>query len=181
MQCVTSVQFSLLINGSPSKPFNPSRGLRQGDPISSYLFLFCANILSLALTKEENQKRIRGIKVGRNGISLAYLFFADDSLLFFQNDKASIHNLRKTILWYCSISSQSINLNKSDLFCSPNIPQEIQVSLSNLLQVNLVQNPSKYLGINYKLRGRKVVDFEDIIDRIQKKTSKMECCVVIPS
>ena len=116
MHCVNSVQFSLLINGSPSKPFNPSRGLRQGDPISPYLFLFCANILSLALTKEENQKRIRGIKVGRNGIPFTHLFFADDSLLFFQNDKASIHNLRKTILWYCSISGQSINLNKSDLF-----------------------------------------------------------------
>ena len=135
MQCDTSVQFSFLINGSPSKLFNPSRGLRQGDPISPYLFLFCANILSLALTKEENQKRT---KVGRNGISFTHLFFVDDSLLFSQNDNASLRNLRKTILWYCSISGQSINLNKSDLFCSLNIPQEIQVSLANFLQVNLV-------------------------------------------
>ena len=143
----TSVQYSLLVNGNPIQPFNPSRSLRRGDPISPYLFLFCANILSLALTKEENLKNIKGIRVGRNGVSFTHLFFTDDSLFFFQNDKASLSNLGNTILWYCLISGQSINFNKSDMFCSSNIPQVIQESLA------LSQNPSKYLGINFKLKA----------------------------
>lgn len=125
MECDISVQYSLLVNGNPGQPFNPFKGLRQGDPISPNLFLFCSNILSLALTKGENQKNIKGIRVGRNGISFTHLFFADDSSFFFQNDKASLSNLRNTILWHYSILGQSINFDKFDLFCSPNIPQDI--------------------------------------------------------
>jgi len=75
MECVTSVQYTLLINGNITQSFTPRKGLRQGYPISPYLFLMCANIFSLALMKAKNQKRIRGIKIGKNGISLTRLFF----------------------------------------------------------------------------------------------------------
>ena len=104
MECVTSVQYSLLINGSPTKTFFSSRGLRRGDPISPYIFLFCANILSIALFKDENQKKIKGIIVGRNGIPFTQLLFADDSLFFFKIDKTTPTNLKNTILWYCAVS-----------------------------------------------------------------------------
>jgi len=98
--------------------------LDRGGPISPYLFLMCANILSIALTQAENQKKIKGIKIGRNGISFAHLFYADDFLFFFfQNNKDSLRHLKSIILWYCSLSGQCINFIKSDdLLCSPNIP-----------------------------------------------------------
>lgn len=57
MECVASIQYSLLVNRSPTHPFNPSRDLRHGDPISPYLFLSYAIISSLALSKEEEQKK----------------------------------------------------------------------------------------------------------------------------
>ena len=109
MKCVTFVQYILLINGSPLQPYYPSRGLRQGDLISLYLFLFCANILSIALIKEENQRKIKGIKVGRNEVSFTHIFFPDDSLFFFQNDKSSLNTLKNSILWYYSLLGQRIN------------------------------------------------------------------------
>ena len=63
MECVTSVQYTLLINGNITQSFTPRKGLRQGDPLSPYLFLMCANILSQALMKAKNQKRIKGVKI----------------------------------------------------------------------------------------------------------------------
>ena len=71
--------------------------------------------------------------------------------------------------WYCSISGQSINLAKSDVFCSPNMPMEEQVGLANSLRVNLVQQPSKYLGVHFKLRGNRIADFQFLIDKLQAK------------
>ena len=101
----------------------------------------CANILSLALMKAENQKRIRGVKISRNGISFTHLFFADDALLFFQQDNQSLINIQEILNWYCSLSGQSINLSKSDMYCSPNMEEKVKGVLAQNLGVNLVQSP----------------------------------------
>ena len=122
MECVSSMQCALLLNGSPTQTFLPTRGVKQGDPISLYLFLLCANILSIALIQAAGQKKIKGIKLGRNGLSFTHLFYADDSLFFFQNDRQSLNNLKGIILWNCSLSGQNINFTKSYLYCLPNIP-----------------------------------------------------------
>ena len=107
--------------------------------------------------------------MGRNGCSFAHLLFADKSLLFFKKDNESLLNLQNTLQWYCSLSRQSINLTKSDLFYSPNMPSEEQSTLARLLQVNLVQTPSKYLGLDFKLRGKRVVDFKFLEDKLLSK------------
>ena len=112
-----------------------------------------ANILSLALLKAEHNHDIMGVKLGRNELSFTHLIFADDSLLYFKNDAKSLATLRTTLEWYCTFLGQKINLDKSDLFCSPNMSREDQECLASLLQVNLVVNPSKYLGVNFKLKG----------------------------
>ena len=112
--------------------------------------------VSLALLQAKNEKLIKGVKVGKQGFSFIHLLFADDSLLFFHNDHSSHDNIRKTVEWYCKISGQSINHQKSELFCSPNLIEEEKNSLDQCLQVNLVQKPSKYLGVDFKLKGKRI-------------------------
>ena len=123
MECVTTVHYTLLISGNITKSFFPSKGLRQGDPLSLYLFLMCVNILSLTLMKAESQNRINGVKLGRNGCSFTHLFFVDDSIFFFKKDNHSLSSIKDILAWYCSIFGQVINLTKSDLYCSPNMPK----------------------------------------------------------
>lgn len=124
MECVSTVQFTLLVNGNMTQIFKPSKGLRQGDPLSPYLFLLSANVLSLAILKAEHNKAIQGIKVGRNGCTFTHLFFADDSLLFFKKDNKSLQNIHNILQWHCNLSGQNISQAKFDLFCSPNMPKD---------------------------------------------------------
>lgn len=104
--------------------------------------------------------------MGKRGLFFTHLFSADDSLLFFRNDKYSLRNLQNTLDWCCNISGQKINLGKSTLFCSLNMPKETQEAIARNLQVNLAQCPSKYLGINFKLRGNRIADFQFLIDKL---------------
>lgn len=164
MESVTTVTYTLLINGSPSQSFKPEKGLRQGDPLSPYLFLFCASVLSIELMKAERNKEIKGVKLGRQGQTFTHLLFADDSLLFFQKDKYIVPNIQKIVSWNCNLSGQCINLSKSDLFCSPNMAEVEKVALVQSLQINLVQQPSKYLGMKFKLRRNRVADFQVLIN-----------------
>lgn len=66
MRCISTVSFSVLINGKQSLRFTPQRGLRQGDPLSPYIFILCAKIFSCLLERAEELNLIDGIKIVRN-------------------------------------------------------------------------------------------------------------------
>ena len=82
MSCVTTPTFSILVNGKPYGMVHPSRGIRQGEPLSSYLFLLCAEGFTTLLAKAELEGRIRGVSICRGAPRATNLLFADDSLLF---------------------------------------------------------------------------------------------------
>ena len=67
MSCVTSVSYSVLLNGEPTGNIKPSRGLHQGDPLSPYLFLICAMGLQGLLHKAESEGHLKGVSICRNG------------------------------------------------------------------------------------------------------------------
>ena len=83
MDCglLSTTQFDILINGATSYFFKPSRGLRQDYPLSPYLFLLVVEGLSRAINDAKRQRKIRGVKIGRNKV-LTHLLFVDDVILF---------------------------------------------------------------------------------------------------
>ena len=82
MVCVTTASYSVMVNGEAKGYIKPTRGLRQGDPLSPYLFLLCAEGLSALLRKAEQDRFIRGVAICRGGPRVSHLFFADNSIIF---------------------------------------------------------------------------------------------------
>lgn len=87
MSCVTGGSFSVLWNGEVLEAFKPKGGLRQGDPISPYLFVLCMERLSNMIVGRNMDKEWVGIKASREGPSITHLFFADDLMLFSKADE----------------------------------------------------------------------------------------------
>ena len=82
MECIKTPSYDVLINGESQGYISPSRGIRQGDPLSSYLFLLCAEGFSALLRKAERDRRLTSISISRGGPGLSHLLFANDNLLF---------------------------------------------------------------------------------------------------
>lgn len=120
MQCVSSTSFSILLNGQPSSIFYPSRGLRQGDPLSPFLFIMCAESLSALLRDAELKKTIHGVKIGRKVEPKSHLFFAD-SILFVRVNEEEVDTVLKILSIYEAASGQKLNMEKSEVSFSRNI------------------------------------------------------------
>ncbi|KAM1158750.1 hypothetical protein ACFX19_032575 [Malus domestica] len=147
MNCVTTVDLAMLINGRPRQKFKPTKGLRQGDPLSPYLFLIVSKVLSLIIQNASEMGFIEGIQVSGNGPSLSHLIFADDTLIFLKATKTNYTNIVKLLNAYCHASGQVVSLQKSIVYFSTNTPPTIYEELCDILHMPKVEDPRSYLGI----------------------------------
>ena len=97
MACVSSVRYSVRFNGALLDSFQPSRGLRQGDPLSPYLFLFVADALSTVLQKEITRGEVEELRVSRNAPGISHLLFADDAMLFFKAEREQAEKIMRIL------------------------------------------------------------------------------------
>lgn len=116
MQCVTTVSFSVKLNGEPLPYFRPTRGIRQGDPLSPYLFLLVANCLSFLMENVVANESIKGINLNASCPTLTQLLFVDDSIFFLDGTVMECQNISSILNQYCFATGQVVNLNKSGIF-----------------------------------------------------------------
>uniref|UniRef100_A0A803P656 Reverse transcriptase domain-containing protein n=1 Tax=Cannabis sativa TaxID=3483 RepID=A0A803P656_CANSA len=107
MACVTSVSYSVLLNGCPLKKLIPQRGLRQGDPMSPFLFLLRQEVLSKLICKAEGRGLIHGIKIALSAPPISHLMFADDMILFARANNNEAEQLMECISTFEKWSGQS--------------------------------------------------------------------------
>ena len=95
--CLSTVFFAVLVNGNAKGWVKASRGLRQGDPLSIFLFNLVADVLSRMLLRAEERSLLEGFRVGRNRTRVSHLQFADDTI-FFSNTREEEFKLSRV---YC--------------------------------------------------------------------------------
>ncbi|XP_050365473.1 uncharacterized protein LOC126784002 [Argentina anserina] len=169
MECVSSVTFSIVLNEKPGKTFRPSRGLRQGDPLSPYLFLLVSEVLSLRITHAVREKKVVGVRLCRGSPELSHLFFADDALFFIRATLRNVWELSAIFREYCLASGQEINKEKSSIFFTPNMPRQMAILISEMLDFAEVADPGSYLGLPTVWGRSKKEALYYITDRVQRK------------
>ena len=130
MDYATTMSFSVLLSGIPCKMFTPERGLRQGDPLSPYLFILCAEVLSKLILKAQEEQAIHGIRITTFAFEISHLFFANDNILFFRANMKDAEKIKQVLIQYQQASGQLINLNKSEISFS----QNTTIDRQNLIQ-----------------------------------------------
>lgn len=104
------------VNGEPTEYFLPSRGIHQGDPISPYLFIIVANVLSTLLKKAADDGSIKRIRLNHFCRRYRISSFADDLILFMEGKIVEYQNVVAILNQYCVASGQAINLNNLECF-----------------------------------------------------------------
>ncbi|CAN6676537.1 unnamed protein product [Malus baccata var. baccata] len=145
--CISTVNFSILLNGQPGQKFVPSRGLRQGDPLSPYLFLLVSEVLSLLIQKGCERNQINGIQMSSSGPTVSHILFADDTLIFLKAEEDNCRHLISLIDTYCLASGQQVNKEKSSVYFGANVPVSFAQRLTDILGMVRVGEPGLYLGV----------------------------------
>lgn len=169
MACVSSPSFSILINGKPFENITPSRGLRQGDILSPYLILLCAEGFTSLLAKAELEGRIHGVAICRRVPMISHLLFADDSLLFCKASQKEVQVIKELLLTYVDAFSQSINMEKSSVFFSNNTLVGMRDWIKAKLAVKEVAKFENYLGLLTMVGRAEYQTFAYLKDRVWKK------------
>ncbi|KAL9669315.1 hypothetical protein QQ045_006860 [Rhodiola kirilowii] len=115
MACVSTSKFSVLINGGLEGYFSSSRGLRQGDLISPYLFTLIMEVLSRFLGKiRQSEEYLYHPKCAK--INLSHQMFADDVIIFYKSYLRSVMKIKEALNIFSGWSGLEVNVNKSAIY-----------------------------------------------------------------
>ena len=167
--CVSLESFEVLVNGGKTECFKPSRGLRQGDPLSPYLFILVQEILSRLIDHELKLKNINGIKTSISGPTITHVMYANDIVIFSKASRRDAACLVRTLDKYCKWSGQSINMKKSGVFFSKHTQSQTKRSVKNILQVKSLKKDVVYLGAPMFLSKAPSKDFSFLQDKLEAK------------
>lgn len=166
--CAVS-QIAIRSTGETFGSIVPTRGIRQGDPLSPYLFLLCAEGLSVIIQKFEQKGWIHGCKITNGAPTISQMLFADDGYLYCRASIEETIRIVEMLNRFEGASGQRINMEKSSVFFSRNVIQSNKDVILSKLGMQEVDANSKYLGLPSTLSMNKSTVFGYLKDRVSMR------------
>jgi len=169
-ECLSTSKLAILINGSPSKEFSVERGLRQGDPLSPFLFDIAVQGLTVLFNRASDSGYFKGLQTFP-GHHITHLQYADDTLIFLPNDYSSLLDAKRILCWFEIISGLKVNFYKSSLI-GINLDNEYTSSLANAIYCRSDTFPVTYLGLLLGANPTRLSTWKPVLSTIRAKLSK---------
>lgn len=170
MGCLKSGRGSVIINGTPTGEFPLKRGLRQGDPLSPFLFVLAMEALRMFVSKAIDEGLIKGMRLPNNGPDLSFLCFADDVVFLGEWSEENILNVNRLLRVFFLVSGLKVNYMKSNIFGVGVDTLEI-ARVAAHLKCQVGELPFKYLGVPIGANMKRIRIWKPVIDVFSKKLS----------
>ncbi|CAJ2637088.1 unnamed protein product [Trifolium pratense] len=167
--CVFQSSMSVLVNGSPTGDFNVDKGLRQGDPLSPFLFLIVAEGLTGLMNKAVATGLFHGYKVS-NTILFHTLQFADDTIIVGEGNWDNLWSIKTVLRSFELVSGLKVNFFKSKLY-GINLDDRFLRASSSFLHCGVDHLPFRFLGIPVGANPRRKATWSPILDVMKKRLS----------
>nr|GEY24574.1 hypothetical protein [Tanacetum cinerariifolium] len=165
--CLDSAYASVLINGSQTKEFKIEKGIRQGDPLSPFLFILAVEALNVVFLEARNKRIFLGAEVGIDKVPISHLQFADDALIIGQWALANAKNLSRILTCFHLASGLKVNFNKSKLF-GIGVSNYDLTSVSSSIGCQPSHLHCVYLGLPIGANRSRLSNWSPLVERIQK-------------
>ena len=145
------------------------RGIRQGDPISPYLFVLCMERLGHVINQTVLEGRWKPLRLSRNGSPLSYLIFANDLLLFSKASKGHIQVIMECMNMFCAAMGKKISLKKSGIALLAGVDEEKEQKISRVLGISMKAQLKKYLRVPSIMGRTNLGPFQHLLNRIESR------------
>jgi hypothetical protein len=167
---ISTVRFSILVNGTPSDFVTRSHGLQQGDMLLPLLFVGVMEALSRMLTATMDRSLLTGFSVGsrdNEGLVVSHLLFADDTLIFCGALSIQIQHLHCILLCFEAVSGLRINLGKSEIV--PIREVEDVEELAHLLGCRVASLAMKFLGLPLGASYKATAIWNGVVEKMERQ------------
>ena len=179
MKCVNSVGYQILINGTPYGEVVPSKGLRQEDPLSPYLFVICTEILVQMMRKAEEDRKLSGLKFARGAPAVTHLMYADDSTFYCTEEE--LQYLVDFIQRYSMASGQRVNYQKSSIYFGKLLHAERKEEIKAKLGIEQTCRERIYLWLPESFDGSKVSILSYLQEKLRQRVQGWQTKFLLPS
>lgn len=149
MECISTTSMQVIWNGEKMEPFFQSTGVRQGDPLSPYIFILCMERLAHIINVKVDMGKWKPMRLKKDGLVLSHLFFTEDRMLFVEADLDYVCTIRKCLKKFDDSSGQKISLTKTVIYCLKSIFTYMERSYSKEFGCKLTYDLGKYLGVPF--------------------------------